>query len=381
MRILTVCSSAYVFGAEIVTLKMLEGFKLCSHEQIAVTSVWTDGEMSRRLQQLGIREEIMPFGMVSASITPRHLYWTASALLRLPILWWQWWRLQRSFRPDVVVLSSSRQGLLLLPWLGQISSFLVEHTSVLPTTSVRRLYKELSTRLTGFIAVSEFMGRHLQKAGVPLDKIFVVRNGVVFERDRQLFDGKPVDSLRVDKQRARIGMVAQLSPAKGHDCLVEAIGLLRKRGNDLIVRTFGTGDPVYTSRLQEKVRNAGLEDIWEWKGYEPDKARMFGSIDICVVPSCFGDPFPTVALEAGIYGLPVVASAVGGLPEIIEDGVTGYLVEPNSPEQLAEKIQLLIDDPQKAMAMGKAGRERVFKNFTINKMVAGFEALFKKYSN
>jgi glycosyltransferase involved in cell wall biosynthesis len=84
-------------------------------------------------------------------------------------------------------------------------------------------------------------------------------------------------------------------------------------------------------------------------------------------------------MEAGVYGLPVVASRIGGLPEIIEDGVTGWLVEPNAPEQMAEKIQYLINHPEAARKMGKAGRERVFKHFTVEKMVTEFEALFKEF--
>jgi glycosyltransferase involved in cell wall biosynthesis len=114
-------------------------------------------------------------------------------------------------------------------------------------------------------------------------------------------------------------------------------------------------------------------------GYERDKVKIFSELDICVVPSCFGDPFPTVAMEAGVYGLPVVATRCGGLPEIIEDGVTGLLVDPEQPDQLANKIEWLIQNPEAARAMGMAARDRVFNQFTVEKMVEQFESLFREH--
>lgn len=379
MKILTVCSSWRVFGAETITLKMLEGFKRRGHEQIAITSIWTDGEMSRRLGRLGIREVVMPFGAVVASLSPKYLKWTADVVVRLPVLWWRWRRLIRQFQPDVVIWTSSKQAMLLLPWLDERPSFLMEFTNTAPTKNIRRLHARLARKLAGFIAVSDFMRTHLHSVGIPLEKITVVKSGAFFEAE--LFATEQIVSplLQNDLKPVCISIIGQVAPNKGHDCLVEAVRLLKDRGVKIVVRTFGSGDSAYTSRLKNKIEQAGLANIWEWMGYERNKAKIFGAIDICIVPSCFGDPFPTVAMEAAVYGLPVVASRIGGLPEIIEDGVTGWLVEPNSPEQLADKIEWLIQNPERAREMGKAGRERVFKEFTVEKMVAEFEALFQQH--
>ena len=77
----------------------------------------------------------------------------------------------------------------------------------------------------------------------------------------------------------------------------------------------------------------------------------------------------------------MVASRVGGLPEIIADGVTGVLVDANAPEQLASAIESLIQSPESARVMGAAGRERIFANFTVEKMIAEFEILFESFQN
>jgi glycosyltransferase involved in cell wall biosynthesis len=380
MRILTVCSSWRVFGAETITLKMLEGFQHAGLEQVAVTSIWTDGDFSRRLQQIGIREVAMPFGAITARLTPRYIKWTVHCFSQLPVLWWRWWRLQRQFRPDVILWTSSKQALLVLPRLGRTPSFLIEFTHVVPTRNMRWLYRNLAMKLTGFVAVSDYMRGHLHGVGAPFEKIHVVKSGAFFERERE--SSKPM--WRNSNPRAglpaRVGIVGQVAPNKGHDCLVEAVRLLRARGVQLTVQVFGSGDPAYESRLKELVRAAGMDPAWQWMGYQREKAKIFEQLDICVVPSCFGDPFPTVAMEAGVYGLPVVASRVGGLPEIVEDGVTGWLFEANAPGQLAEKIEWLIRYPERAREMGVAGRERVFRYFTVEKMVAEFEALFQEFA-
>jgi glycosyltransferase involved in cell wall biosynthesis len=380
MRILTVCSSWRVFGAETITLKLLEGFKGRGHEQIAVTSIWTDGDFSRRLGQLGIKEEAMPFGAVVASLSPRYIKWTAHCLSMLPVLWWRWHRVLRTFRPEVILWTSSKQALLLLPWLGGTPSFLMEFTHVVPTRNIKWLYRRLSKRFTGFVAVSDFMRIHLHATGAPSDRIFVIKSGAFRETDRLIVESGAAPASRNCSEAARIGIIGQVAPNKGHGCLVEAVGLLRKRGLPLQVRTFGSGDPGYTARLKEKIQQAGLAGIWDWMGYEQDKAKIFGGIDICVVPSCFGDPFPTVAMEAGAYGIPVVASRAGGLPEIIEHGVTGYLVDSDSPAQLADKLEWLIRNPDRARQMGGAGRRKVFRQFTVEKMVSEFEALFAEFA-
>jgi len=379
MRILCVCGGWRVFGAETITLKMLEGLKQNGHPVHAVTSTWSDGEFSRRLASLGVAETKVPLGTFSKKLALRPMLWTADALIRLPVLWLNFARACRKFRPSLVILTSSKQGVFLRPWLGGRPSFLVEHTNVEPSGSNRWLYKTLANRLSSFVAVSGFMREHLQCIGAPTEKIRVIRNGVVSEAERQKTENDAVRLAPAAGQPARIGIVGQVAPNKGHDCLVEAGRLLKNRGASFVVRVFGSGNPEYENRLKGKISEAGLSDVWNWMGYERDKAKIFNSLDICVVPSCFGDPFPTVAMEAGVYGLPVVASRVGGLPEIVEDGVTGWLVDSNDPAQLAEKIEWLIRNPQQARAMGAAGRERVFKHFTVERMVAEFEALFREH--
>lgn len=379
MRILTVCSNYRVFGAETITLKMLEGFKQNGHKQLAVTSIFTDGEYSRRLRAIGIPERQLGLGAVTKKLSWRPMWWMANTLARLPVALVKWTRILRKFRPDVVLFTASRQCLLLYPWLSRQPSVLIEFTNVEVSSSNRRLYRMLSSKLSCFVAVSDFMRDHLHRVGAPRDKICVVKSGTFFEREKCALEQPLSSSVQENNGSFRIGFVGQIAPNKGLDCLVKAARLLRDREYKFIIQVFGSGDPRYEDELKGEIATANLTEVWNWKGYERDKAKIFRSMDACVVPSCFGDPFPTVAMEAGVYGLPVVASRIGGLPEIVEDGVTGWLVAANSPAQLADRLEWLIRHRDTAQEMGQAGREKVFQEFTVETMVSDFEILFREF--
>ena len=377
MRILTVCTSTNVFGAEVVTLNMLEGFIRTRHAQLAVTSIWTDREVNRRLARLGVPELRLPFGAFSKRLASQPLWWTANTLVRLPWLWTGWLRAVRKFRPDVILWTSSRLPLLVWPWIGKQPSFLIEYTSLEPTRTRRSLYVLLARKLSGFIAVSDFMREHLHRVGAPRHRIHVVKSAAFSEAEVSQIEKETAPNQ--NHSPTCVGIVGQIAPHKGHDCLVATVRLLKNRGCEVSVNIFGVGATEYVSRLKGKIADYGLTENFHWKGYQRNRAEIYRSIDICVVPSCFDDPFPTVAMEAGAYGLPVVASRVGGLPEIIENGVTGWLVNPNEAEQFADKIEHLICNAQHAGKMGLAGRRRIVQQFTQEKMIASFEKLFADY--
>src|ERR1035441_9032902 len=190
MRILTVCSNWRVFGAETITLKMLEGFKRCGHEQMAVASTWSDGEFSLRLRSIGIPEALMPLAAVALPKSLRMIKYTLHTSIYLPILWWRWHQVMHAFKPDIVIWTSTKQALLLLPWLDKTPSFVVEHTNVQPSRGNAWLYGILGRKLSGFVAVSEFMRGHLERVGAPPGKISVVRNGAIFQANDLKKDAK-----------------------------------------------------------------------------------------------------------------------------------------------------------------------------------------------
>jgi glycosyltransferase involved in cell wall biosynthesis len=149
-------------------------------------------------------------------------------------------------------------------------------------------------------------------------------------------------------------------PAKGLGVLLAAHRILVERGHDLVLRHVGgTRNPDKAMVIQSgRLHGADLDAAY-------DDARLV------VVPSTWEEPCPTVALEAMAAGRPLVASAVGGLTDIVEDGVTGILVAPNDPRALADGIEPLLDDAEVLTRMGRAGRARLerFSTATVGPQI------------
>lgn len=374
MKILFVSSNWKVFGAEVVTLRLLEGLQARGHELQVVTSQMSDGDFSRRLMALKIPETQLPLGMLSIRMTWYAIRGTWWSLQRLPVLWWKFSKLVRTFQPEVVVITSKRQCQLLFPLLGLKPAISTAHDNECLSLANRVTYQLLSLRLRAFVPVSDFTATHLKKMGLTAAKIKVIKNA-----GHSLADiVKLVPGKKFAQHPVAIGLVGQIAPHKGHEVMIEALELLRAKQIPVQVKVYGGGSPEYLAELTRRLQAKGLTDDWQWCGYERDTHKIFGGLDICVQPSQFDEPFGMVAVEAAAYGLPVVASRRGGLPEIVQDGQTGFLVESGSAEALAEKIAWLAEHPAEGRAMGIAARERVMSQFTIERMVAEYEALFEK---
>jgi len=341
-----------------------------------VTSTWTDGEFNRRLAALGISEVRLPFGALSKRLALQPMWWTANVVGRLPWLWLGWRHVLHEFQPDIVIFTSWRMALPVAFSLTHLPAFLVEHSNLEPTKTRLVMYKFLARKLTGFVAVSNFTGRHLLQLGIAQEQIHVIRNGVFSDSHRRTID-RAIESRGTHTGSPRIGIIGQIRPSKGHDILVEACRLLSARSIPVDIRVFGTGDLKYIASLNQKIARYGLSKYWTWMGYQVNSSKIYSGLDICVMPS-FNESFGMVAVEASANELPIIASNCGGLPEIIEDGVTGLLVEPGDPNELADKICWLLDNPEAARRLGVEGRKKALREFTQEQMIAGYETLFRK---
>ncbi len=154
MKIIVVCTSSYVYGAEVATLNLLEGLKKEGHDILAITSTWTDGEFSKRLAELAIPEKRLPFGTFSKKLTWQAMSWTFNMLIRLPGLWIGWSGIFRRFQPDILVITNPKHGLYLYHWLDKVPSIIIEHSEKPISKENRWLYNILMKRLAGVVAVS-----------------------------------------------------------------------------------------------------------------------------------------------------------------------------------------------------------------------------------
>ncbi len=160
-----------------------------------------------------------------------------------------------------------------------------------------------------------------------------------------------------------VGMIARFDKVKGHEILLDAIARLRTTFPDLRARCAGEGRLL--ERLRWQLKPAGVEGIVEFPGRVADKWAFMAACRIGVVPSLGSEAVSRAALEWMALGRPLIASRVGGIPDLVEDGVTGLLVPPGDSAALASALSSLLLDPKKAEALGRAGRARWESEFGL----------------
>lgn len=181
-----------------------------------------------------------------------------------------------------------------------------------------------------------------------------------------LFGAKPSDKI--------IGLVGRISRWKGQYLLLDAFSKLAPKHPDAHLVFVGSAPPDqdhFLHRLEEMIAQYQLQQRVSVVDFQKNIWPVYDAIDISVVPSIEPEPFGLVATEAMLSANPVIASAHGGLTEIVVDGQTGFLVPPRDEAALAQKIELLLQQPGRATQMGLAGLERVASHFSTASYVQG----------
>jgi glycosyltransferase involved in cell wall biosynthesis len=160
---------------------------------------------------------------------------------------------------------------------------------------------------------------------------------------------------------ATIGAVGRLAPVKGHEYLIAAVKHLQDRG--IAVRAEIVGSGPRRAQLEQLAERLGVIESLAFLGWREDVRAHHAHWDVFVAPSLY-EGFGLATLEAMGSGLPVVASAVGGLAELVEDGTTGFLVAPRDEHSLADRLHRLLEDEALRTQMGSAGRDRAGAAFT-----------------
>ena len=214
------------------------------------------------------------------------------------------------------------------------------------------------------VANSSAARAQLEREGVAPDRVHVIPNGVTVERFTPVPGVRPVRT---------IVTVANLRREKAHDVLLRAAALLAPSHPHLSFVIAGDGP--LAAELRDMARRLGLGDRVRFVGHVEDVPSLLGSANAFVLPS-ISEAFPNAAIEAMAAGLPVVASAVGGLLELVDHGRTGLLVPPSDPSALAAAIASLDADPERASRLGAAAREDVAHRYSFDRMVRSFEDLY-----
>ena len=217
-----------------------------------------------------------------------------------------------------------------------------------------------------FICVSEAIRRMLIADGVPEARTVVVNEGIDLERVDAAPPAKLHEELWLPHHAPIVGNVAALVPHKGQRHLVEAAALVIRQVPDARFVIVGAGELRHS--LERQVRERHLDKHVTLLGFRPDVLSLHKAFDVFVMSSVT-EGLGTSLLDAMACGRPVVATSAGGIPEVVEDGLTGFLVSPRDHEAMAAAIVRLLNDPALRRQMGEAGLLSVHERFSVERMV------------
>jgi glycosyltransferase involved in cell wall biosynthesis len=177
------------------------------------------------------------------------------------------------------------------------------------------------------------------------------------------------------RRPVRLGIIGTPSRQKQHLVLLRAVERLKRRlpPDSLRLSIIGDRQGRFVSTVEAKIAELELEDMVSWTGFVSDRDEIYGELDVLVAPA-IDEGFGLSIVEAGAYGLPVVAARSGASAEVVQEGRTGLLFEPGNAGALALALERLVLDGDLRTSMGLAGRALALHDFTVEKMVGDFVA-------
>ena len=279
------------------------------------------------------------------------------------------------FRPELIHVHTPRDyigGLLASRLLPGTTLVLTRHMMLPLKPMMRRLY----ARTQGVFCLSAGMRRFLQAQGVPPQLLYQVRSGIdiaEFGASQALEHRETIrKEWNLSAQDLVVGSVGRLVPGKGHSLLLETFGRLRQGAAPTDARTLRlefVGEGPERARLEQQVRKLDLTDSVHFAGFRDDIAATLAALDIFVLPSQ-SELLPLSVMEAMAAALPIVATDVGGLAELVETEVSGLLTPPDDPRLFLEALRRLTQDPALRLRLGRCAAASAHREFTLEAMAS-----------
>ncbi len=284
----------------------------------------------------------------------------------------------RTHRVNVIQYFEWRGGLIALLAARAVGGCRVvaARRSVPKERGAQRVLAELVMRAADRIVVNAELLRPRGRAGERTD---VIPSGVDTDRFAPPIDRIAAKrALGISDVRSLIGTVGRLEPRKGTGTLIAALASLRRHGRDagLVV----VGDGPLRQQLADAAERLGVASHVRLLGDRSDVREVLAALDVFVLPSRT-EGMSNALLEAMATALPVVATAVGGTPEVVSDGVSGLLVAADDADAMANAIGRVLDDPAWAATLGAAARQTAEERFGARSMVRRLEAVYAAVAN
>lgn len=242
------------------------------------------------------------------------------------------------------------------------------------------LERKTLNKLDGIIFVSEGQREKLKRMGIIGKRAWVVHNSVAAGRpvgDNSSIKSRVLRSLSIPDGSTVVVTAGRLSREKGHEYLLDAIALLRHLPNTVFVFC---GEGKLRGELEKKAARNLRPDSYRFAGFRRDMQDVFDTMDLFVLPS-LTEGLPNVVLEAFSCGKPVVATAVGGVPELVRDGVNGILVPPGRADLLSDAMSRCLASKELMSRLGDAGRRTVLEDFSFEGQARKLEEIYAEVLN
>ncbi|MCH7397730.1 glycosyltransferase family 4 protein [Belliella sp. DSM 107340] len=377
-RILMLHGSSDLYGASKMFLLSIKSLQSKGAEVIVVLSEY--GPLVDELNLLQVDLHIYKLGII------RRKYFNAKGLLNrlLTIRRAKAYLSKMVSEKKIDLIYSNTSAVLVGGWVAK--KMKIPHVTHLheiiksPNWLRKFLGKMINYTSSKVLAVSQAVKENWGDV-IAVEKIELVYNGI--DQSKYLQSGnqlrnelsKPTDSTIL------IGMVARVNQWKGQNYFLDIAKILSHEHDNLHFVIAGDAYPGTEYLVDELIlalRKSGIENQITYLGYRSDVEAILSGLDIFVLPSILPDPLPTTVLEAMASAKPVIATSHGGAKEMVLDGETGFLIPWDNAKKAASILSILINNPQKRVAMGKAGRDRVLEHFSIQAYLENFSyAIYK----
>lgn len=288
----------------------------------------------------------------------------------------------RRLRPDIVHVNSSRDS-----WIATLAVRLV--TPRVPVIRTRHISTPLNRNATTRWLYRSLLDQVIVTGGELTRRGLVERDGLDPARvaafpigiDVAYFrPGTPTRDLREElglpPSELLVGLISYLRSYKGHEYFIDAAArvVARRKGVTFLISGRGPEE----ARLRARIAEQGVEQRVRMLGYREDLLNVFHSLNVFVIPSVEGDTIPQVLMQALAVGLPVVSTTVGSIPDVVRNGETGFVVPPRDAVALADRISVLLDNPELRGQMGIAGRGLVERSYSLDRMLDELERIYHR---
>lgn len=330
-------------------LRLAEVYGRHGHNQIVCLR--KDGWLAEQVRQRGYKLLIRPLGR---SPDVRWIFWLASRMRALSV---------NAVHAHEFAMNFHATAAARLIGLPAVATF--HGRAYYAETRMRRAISRLTSHTASVVAVSEDIRRHLcEAAGLAGHRVHFIPNGVDVDRFR--FDPEAREreraALGVSGQQFLIGAVGSYYPVKGHSHLIKALRLVVDAASDVQLVIAGQGP--LAAELQQQVDAMNLTRNVRLLGYVADPAALLSALDAFVMPS-LSEGRPLALLEAAANGRPIVASSVGGIPELVDHETTGLLVPPADPRELAEALGRLMANADLRGRLGANAARTIREKWSI----------------